>query len=156
MYVAIAIVAIGEAISFTFNSDSSYEPVYWLIIYLLSLALLIFGDQSVFLWTTTLGIISMVLVVLYLVASSNTMDFHHFIIEEEYNRKVFIDMKTFVSLLPISSWFFVGIDTLPLACSDTKMVLFFLISSIIVTHFTIGKTNSPVRHVPLYVCSLPV
>lgn len=124
MYVAIAIVAIGEAISFTFNSASTYEPIYWLVIYLLSLALLIFGDQSFFMWTTSLGIISLVLVVLYLLASSSTMDFDHFIIKEEYNEKVYVDLKTFVSLLPISSWFFVGIDTLPLACSDTKMVCF--------------------------------
>ena len=122
MYVAIAIVAIGEAISFTFNSSSNYEPVYWLIIYLLSLALLIFGDQTFFMWTTSLGIISMALVVLYLAASSSTMDFDKYVSDQSDSSKVFVDMKTFVSLLPISSWFFVGIDTLPLSCGDTKNV----------------------------------
>lgn len=122
MYVAIAIVAIGQSITFTFNGDSRWEPIYWLFIYLLSLALLIFGDRSFFTWTTGLGLISMVLVILYLVASSDTMDFELFVEKEQTDDRIYTGMLNFVALLPVSSWFFVGLDTLPLTCGDTKNV----------------------------------
>ncbi len=68
----------------------------------------------------------MLLVVLYLLGTIPQMSFEPWVAhQEEYRtgRELFPDgIKGFVALLPVSSWFYVGIDLMPLVCSDAIKV----------------------------------
>lgn len=134
MYVAVAVVPMGQCITYIVDGPVEYEPLYWLAIYCASLTILIFGGKHFFTFTTTLGVITLLLIVLYILGTIPFMDFNVNVTQQSdmETRGIFRDgFKGFLFLLPISSWFYVGIDAIPLICSDAIKVQWVCLSCVV-------------------------
>jgi amino acid transporter len=137
LYVASTVIPLGGTITEATGFPMAYEPLYWFIFFLLTISINIFSTETIF-WRfiTVLASISLILMLIYVLGSLGQVDFNEYatannhtadgdIDDSEGEQEVFLP-ETMVQNLPLSCWFFVGIEILPLAASQMNVVSAFL------------------------------
>jgi ethanolamine permease len=119
-YVIAAVIPLGEMLTVVFRTSPKYEPLYWVVFFITALSINIVGGKSFWRFVRVIGFVSLVLLLLYIGASAQYGDFQRYSQSDVSNYH--FNGRRFMSYFPYSSWFFIGIEALPLACTDCKQV----------------------------------
>lgn len=124
IYVSSLVRGLTEFITNTIGDsvDHKYDPVYWLICYVFCLIVLIPLGRWNFSFMTIIGTITLVLPIVYVLSTANTQDFERYVIQEDRHPFFQDGMSSFMQILPVPTWMYIGIDLVCLVCDDTKDV----------------------------------
>jgi len=116
-YVALSAVSLGSIIITIIPFLTLYQPLIWLLFYASALSVYIFGGKIFWRINIGLGIASVVIILVFCFGSL------HWVNTERYatsiDGKWFIGgFTSFLRVIPISTWFFVGVESLNMACDD--------------------------------------
>lgn len=115
-YVSSAAVPLAWMFSIIFHSDSSYEPAFFVFFYVSAVAVNIIGGNVFWWFCRIIGVISLIITVLYIVGTSYNGDFAKF--SESRVADYAFSGNNFVKFLPLCAWYYIGVESLPLACVD--------------------------------------
>lgn len=98
-----------------------YEPCFWLVFLALTLPLNIIGGKVFWRCAGVLSVISVLIIILYLVSTAHFADFEKEVLDvrEKYDSPA---IEILLMCFPYSTWFFVGMEMVPVMSSDVKMV----------------------------------
>ncbi len=125
LYVPAALILFGSMLTTLLGVSADLEPVWWLLFYLSALAIQTRGGALFWGFTILFGIVSLLLVVLYCLATPARADFRQYA-HHSYSDDVSFEVRQCLKYLPLASWWFVGVEGLPLACNlahDVSYVL---------------------------------
>ena len=129
LFVAAGIVSLGQMITTITHNSETLEPVYWLIIYVGTLAIHIYGGMLFWRVNSILGVVSTTLLLIYIIGCIQFADFgtNAALNPHESNdssndtaSSVWFQggMREFMRILPLPCFCFVGVELLNLACRD--------------------------------------
>ena len=119
MYVSSSVVSLGAITSYAIPELSSYQPVIWLIFYITALSIHIFSCRIFWLFNIVIALISIIILLIYCFGSLPYVHFLHFAATKD--GLWFVGgFPDFLRVLPISAWFFVGVEALSTACDDVR------------------------------------
>ena len=101
---------------------SQYEPLYWLLCYAVCLIILIPLGRWNFCFITIVGSCTLAVPIIYALSTANVQNFDRYVTNQE-NGAIFTGgMKSFMQVLPVPTWMYIGIDMVCLVCDDTRDV----------------------------------
>ena len=116
-YVALAVSSLATILSDVVPGLGSYQPVVWIIFYLSALAIHIYGRESFWRFSTMVGIVSLLVILVYCFGSLPFIDFHKNV--GTSGGKLFVGgLCEFIKVVPVTAWFFVGVESLNTASDD--------------------------------------
>lgn len=122
LYVASAVVEIGRLLTVITQLSPSFEPLYWISFYAISLMIQMKGGRIFWGFNRIIAIITVLLIIVYCLASLPNVDFAKFAVSSEDHQpglsqpsKMFEEIFHF---FPLVSWFYVGVESMTLACDD--------------------------------------
>lgn len=122
MYVASSVIPFGQMLTIVTALPSSYEPLYWLFFFATSLY--IHAQRGRLFWgvNAAIAIISIIILVLYVLSTLQYVDINQYALP--YKREVSTGNQVMAAFagLPVSSWFYVGVEMLPLAAFESNRV----------------------------------
>jgi ethanolamine permease len=118
LYVTSAVLELGNLISFVLNISPAYEPLYWLLFFVISLFIQVYSQRLFWTFNTVIAAITLVLILLYFFASIPSFDYHSNLHERTFHIKG--GMTDFMFYFPLASWFYVGVEVMTLSCSEVK------------------------------------
>jgi ethanolamine permease len=125
-YLSVSILKLGQAVSITFQISSNYEPIWWMISFLLILTFHIQGGSLYwkFMSICTLG--TFLILGIYLLGSMHHLKFEKYIYNEGQSTGFDGSIYDIFSMLRLPGWFFLGIDLLSLSATEVKDVSYML------------------------------
>jgi amino acid transporter len=119
-YVSSAAIALGDMMKDMYPGLIGYEPFIWLAFYISSLLIHIFGGVYFWRFNMVIAIVSILIVVIYVLGSTPYVNLPKYApIENENNDPWFIGgFSQFLTVLPLTAWFYVGIEALNMASVD--------------------------------------
>jgi amino acid transporter len=171
LFTSYAASTIGHIITAGTGAEERWEPFYWLIFYVLSLCLHIYGGRTLWRSFAALSIAVSMMLVIYLLGSIPYTDlpehapFYKSETDNEYERWFHGGMFAFMRALSFPSWFFIGIQNIDLACGEMRSPktqvpkgYFVSIGTVVLTCFSVvlvacaihpGTSLVKIRHQPL-------
>ena len=124
MYVPASLIVFGSLLTQLFGTPSSLEPVWWLLFYVISLALFIRGGKVFWDFSVGIGLVSLLLVIVYCLGSIPALDFAMYVtaLNEEASTADASSVTSFMRYVHLASWYYIGVEGLPLSCSDARNV----------------------------------
>ena len=122
-YVISAVIPLADMLTTVFETSSSFKPLYWMLFLCTSLFINIVGGKSFWFATRVLGIVSLLLIVLYIAFTAQYADYDRY---SAVSRSFSFDGNSFMRYYPWASWFFIGVEVLPLLCVDCSKVCIFV------------------------------
>ena len=117
-YVAASAISLGYMISVLNPAMSGYEPVVWLLFYISALIFHIWGGRVFWTFSCFLGVISFLILLMYCLGSLRWVNITRY---APMDGAWFVGgMPSFLKALPVACWFYVGVESLNLACNDTE------------------------------------
>lgn len=142
IFIAILVRSCVDFITYAVGPSAplDYDPLFWFLLYFVCLAVLIPLGHWHFRLITAVGVFSVVMCIVFALATIPNQDFEKNVTDQERHR-FFQDggMSSFMQVLPISTWMYIGIDLICLVCDDTKDVslpslFFYLLCQLISYH----------------------
>ena len=123
LYVSTSALSIGRMLTFSTGLSETIEPVYWLIFYLVSVAIHLYGGKTLWRFILVLAAMSVSLLIIYIAGSIKFADLAANAPlsaddNSPYEQWFHGGMYEFMHVLPLPCWFFVGIQSINLACTD--------------------------------------
>jgi hypothetical protein len=118
-YVSATAIPLAQLIVTSADQPDSYKPIYWILFYLSSLTILIAGNQVLWKFNLLIGLVSLLIVFVYIFGSIQYGDFHH---NAEASISHDFNAWTMLQHFPLASWFYIGVQSLPLCCVDCAEV----------------------------------
>lgn len=115
-YVSSAAVPLAWMFSIVFQSDKAYEPAYFVLFYVSAVAVNVIGGNVFWWFCRIIGAISLIITVLYIIGTSYNGDFSKFSGSQVINYP--FNGSNFMTYLPLCAWYYIGVESLPLACVD--------------------------------------
>ena len=115
LYVSASALSLGQIISSILPSLNPYQPVLWLLFYLTALPIHIYGGKYFWKFNNILAIISFVVIIIYCLGSLPYTNFMHYASTSDGK-----SFDSFIAVLPLAAWFFVGVEAVSMASDDTK------------------------------------
>lgn len=122
LYVTSAVYYLGNILTFITGLHPDYEPIYWAMFFASSLYINAKGGSLFWNVNAVLAIMSAVILLLYVLGTASFIDYDKNVIpyldtltDEDRTTSMF-------RFLPWTSWFFVGIELLPLTCRECEEV----------------------------------
>jgi amino acid transporter len=122
LYVASAVVEIGRLLTVITQLSPSFEPLYWISFYAISLAIQMKGGRIFWSFNRIIVIITVLLILIYCLGSLPHVNFSRYAVSsEDHNpglsepRRMFEEIFHF---FPLVSWFYVGVESMTLSCDD--------------------------------------
>jgi amino acid permease len=135
IYVAESALLLAQMLVNITNCSPSLQPVICLLFYLSALFVYIYGNGRSWFWRFNLGlcIVSLLILVVFILGGAKYADFDthaggvsftdDYAIDHSRERVWFAGgMREFVKILPLTAWFFVGVESLSFACNETDKV----------------------------------
>jgi amino acid permease len=127
VYTASSFFSLGVMITYITDNDAKYEPVYWLAFYCTSIAIYCAGGSIFWRFMSGIALVTLLLIVVYLLASIQFLNFSNHVDMTYENNLVQhgnqnTNMHDFLQVLPLTTWFYIGVEALPLACGDVANV----------------------------------
>jgi amino acid transporter len=121
IYVASSAMSIGQMIGAVVGTGRNWEPLYWILFYVSALAIHCWGGKTF--WRINLGmaIVSFLIILLFIFGAAHWGNFTSYAsLEHETGRAAWFagGGSEFMRVLPIPAWFFVGVESINLACQD--------------------------------------
>jgi ethanolamine permease len=117
-YVASSVVALGSMITELTGASSSLEPLYWGLFYITAIAIHSSGGRFFWRFNLFLALISLILLLIYILGSAKWADFPVYAVGESHGQWFKGGMKEFIRQMYLSTWFFVGVEGITIACQD--------------------------------------
>lgn len=122
LYVASAVVEIGRLLTVITELSPSFEPLYWISFYAISLVIQMKGGRTFWRFNAVIAIITLLLIVMYCLASLPNVNFAKFAISEKDHepgtRHLSRMFEEIFHFFPLVSWFYVGVESMTLSCDD--------------------------------------
>lgn len=116
-YNACIVGPLGHVLALAFKLDEMYEPLLWLLFFAVAIPINLLGGQWFWYINSFVSSLAIVIILIYLIATSPTIDF------EKYAGATSEDnFRDILAHFPYASWFFVGLEMIPLCCGDAKEV----------------------------------
>ena len=126
IYVPSTLLVFGSLLSTLFVTSPSLEPIWWLLFYVSANFLHIGGGNFFWTFNSLIGFVSLILIVLYCVATPPFLDFEANVTDQTVQfegSSANDDSPTrFLQYVHLVAWFFVGVEGLPLSCIEAKDV----------------------------------
>lgn len=119
-YVASSVIPFGQMLSITLDLPESYEPIYWTIFFVSSIALNIIGGKIFWNFVRVVGVASLLIHILYFGATAQYGVFGRY--SDSSVRSYSFDGYAFMVYFPVCSWYFIGVESLPLSSVDCPKV----------------------------------
>eukprot|EP01031_Cornospumella_fuschlensis_P049204 gene49204-60231_t len=117
LYVAAAAVSFELLCRDLFHYETTVvQPLYYLLLYAITLPFHLYGGHIFWVYSTVLGIVSLIVIILYCLALIPHADFG----EEQNHSPEFTDGKGFMYHLNKLAWLFVGIESMTLGNNNIK------------------------------------
>ncbi|OWZ04956.1 hypothetical protein PHMEG_00023046 [Phytophthora megakarya] len=117
-YVSASTIAFVDLIVHVSPSLESISPLLWALFYISALAIQIKGGHIFWGFNLSIGIISLVIVVMYCLGSFAYVDYSKYAADPELQ---FVDgFQGFMKALPLAAWFFVGVEALSLSSDQVE------------------------------------
>jgi L-asparagine transporter-like permease len=126
LYTSAAATTIGHMFTFCTGGDKQWEPLYWLVFYVLSLSVHCYGGRPLWRCFAVFSITGFLLLIVYLLGSIPYTDLPEHApmykdeSDSEYDRWFRGGFYKFMHALPYPSWFFIGIQNINLACGEMR------------------------------------
>lgn len=125
LYVSSSVIPFGWIMTIVLDTDKAYEPLYWLLFFVTAVAINTTGGHWMWNFNRIAGIVCLLLIILYIVSALvNETDFHHYAIskEEAGNKISEFDVKKMFRVMPLATWFYIGVELIPFAAMESKTV----------------------------------
>ena len=123
LYVSSSALAIGRQLSYSTGLSEEIEPVYWFIFFLVTVTIHSYGGKTLWRIIIGLSVLSCSLLLVYIAGSIKFADLAANAPlsaddNSPYEQWFHGGMYEFMHVLPLPCWFFVGIQSINLACTD--------------------------------------
>ena len=116
-YVALSATSLAANLSSIFPDFVHYQPIIWLAFYVSALVIHIFVGKNFWRFNYMVGAISLMIILMYCLGSLHYVDITRYSpIQSWFNGGIY----QFVEVIPLPCWFFVGIESLNMACDDVS------------------------------------
>jgi ethanolamine permease len=106
LYTSAGTLFFGEIMTKVFETDKSFEPLYWLLVYVLSVLICVRGGRLFWLFNRLLAVVSVLIIVLYITSSLHFVDF-----KKHSEHRWFVGgVNSFLQNIVFMLWFFIGIE----------------------------------------------
>lgn len=124
VYTFIAMIPIGTCITYITDGDPKYEPIYWLLAYGLVIGIEFLGRRFYFQFLNTYAFGIIMLVILYFILSVQNVDLDRYLYARGSDKSLMFKngVGDMMPLLPISGWYYFGIEIMPLISNEVKNV----------------------------------
>lgn len=114
------LIPLGDLVTRAMQIDRGYNIAVWFTAMCMILAMNMLGGRVFWTSNRIIGVTSIVIIILYIFASTAEVDFPKHAVEggKTYN----YDGNGMFTYFPYSSWFFVGLEVLPLSASLSDQV----------------------------------
>lgn len=122
LFVVLSVLKLSSSITELTGFSYQYEPCYWSIFFVATISSQIFGRKIFWRFILLIATVVMAILVTYCCALAPYANF-------EKNATVVnhaADAEDFFQHFPLAALFFVGIEFMPLACTSTQEVWFYL------------------------------
>lgn len=122
MYVASSVIPFGEMMTIVTTLPKSYEPLYWVLFFATSLY--IHARRGRLFWgvNATIAVISMLILVMFVLSTLQYAKIEKYALPYQRNEPTSKQLVSAFAGLPVSSWFYVGVEMLPLAAVESERV----------------------------------
>lgn len=117
IYVATSVLALADMLVESIPELGGFEPLIWLLFYASALYFHIRGDYIFWRWNMAIGVLSLFFVLLYCIGSFPHTNFA-VNADNDPDFRFVHGGNGFMRSLPLSCWFFVGVEALNLASDD--------------------------------------
>jgi ethanolamine permease len=121
VYVSSAALSLGTMIQEASHVDANLTPIFCLIFYFVSTSMNIIGGRMFWYLNAVIGVVSLLLVLIYCFGSLKWVDAANLTDPRttgHTERAMFIGgMRSFMAVLPLGGWMYVGVEALNLATS---------------------------------------
>ncbi|TYZ69073.1 hypothetical protein PybrP1_008451 [[Pythium] brassicae (nom. inval.)] len=117
VYVATSIIALAKMLVESIPELAGLEPLIWLVFYVSSLYFHVRGDVVFWRWNAVIGALSLFFVLLYCIGAFPHANFA-VNADDDHAFRFVNGGAGFLRSLPLSCWFFVGVEALSLASDD--------------------------------------
>ncbi len=121
LYVSASVMPFGEMMSKALGTHSRYEPLWWLFFFVTAGAIQTVGGKWFWRFNYIMGLGSLILLLLFIFGAFKYVDFEKFSGTAHEDETNFHSME-FYKFMPFSSWFYIGVEMLPLAAIDSNEV----------------------------------
>lgn len=120
LYVASSVIPLGEMLTSIFGTSVWIEPIWWIIFYITSLAINLFGASVFWRFNRFIGITSLALILLYIIISIPNARFTDYAINGNDVPQSEMKPVNFFEYLPQATWLFIGVEMIPLTSTDCR------------------------------------
>ncbi len=121
-YVASSVIPLAQMVTLAIEKTADWEPAYWVVFFVTSIYINVAGGKLFWWFNRIIGMVSLLLIILYILAAIKFCDFSKF--SEGSIKDYKFDGHAFIVQLPVAAWWYVGSESLPLACVDCSDVSF--------------------------------
>jgi len=121
IFVASGAVSFGQIMTSITDQSSKYEPNYWVFFYVSSLSLQICGGHTFWKMIMLMAVVSVLILLVYIFGSAPQFNFEKnalLVNETGANRWFKGGGMEFMRLMPVTCWFYMGLESINLACKD--------------------------------------
>lgn len=125
LYVATAVAEVGRLTTIITQLSPSFEPLYWMAFYIISLAIQCKGGRIFWRFNAVVAIVTTLLIVIHCLAALPQVDFSRYAIDEKRDYAGFGSSASFLDTMyyfPLVCWFYVGVEAMTLSCDDIPQV----------------------------------
>lgn len=120
LYVTSAVLELGNLISYILNLSPAYEPLYWLLFFVISLFIQVYSQRLFWTFNMVIAAMTLILILIYFFASIPEFDYGTYLTERKFRVQGTGQMNDFMYYFPLASWFYVGVEVMTLSCSEVK------------------------------------
>lgn len=119
LYVSSSVLFLGELITQGFGTPPALEPLWWLAFYCLAVVLNVCSGRWYWRLNLALAVLLVAMVAGYCLVTIPLADMHaHGPLPPPHSSSRWFSggLPGFLTALPLLTWFFVGVEALPMAC----------------------------------------
>jgi ethanolamine permease len=117
-YVASSVIALGGMITDLTGASRSLEPLYWAVFYVTAMAIHCSGGRFFWRFNLFLALASLTLLLLYILGAARWANFSVYAVGDSHGQWFHGGMREFIRQVYLSTWFFVGVEGITIACQD--------------------------------------
>ena len=124
LYVSLSVFQLGKMCSTMFVTESKWEPLYWFFFFVSAILIQLIGGKTFWTVNKILAITASLVLVLFCLCTIPIMDFNqHAKLTNGSDPWFKLPVgQSIMEILPFASWWYVGIEALPLAGQETQNV----------------------------------
>jgi ethanolamine permease len=120
IFTMVGVIILGHYITYTVKGDVKYEPIYWLVLYMLIIINEFSGRKYYFKMLNLVAIAFLCLFVFYIIVSSRHIDVGQYLPTNSINDSFRGGMDDFFHVMPFSAFFYFGMEMIPLVSDEVK------------------------------------